>query len=125
MLELATGWQIDCDWSTEWLFVRISTSGHEIDPNPPVAESLWSIAEDHDISRMVIELDETQLLNSFLVGQFILLHKRIFLNGGVVRLCGLSAHNYDVLRYMGLGTRFPNYATREDAVMGYKPKKPR
>ena len=63
--------------------------------------------------------------SSYLVGQFILLHKRAHLSDGVMRLCGLTPENYRVIKLMQLANRFPNYSDREHAVMGYRPNKPR
>ncbi len=124
MLDLTTGWQISVDASYEWLFFRVESSGSDC-VRPTLSESLWSIAEKHQINRLVCELAEAVWMNSYLIGQFVMLHKRATLQGGTMRLCGLSVDKHDVLCVMGLGERFPNYATREDAVMGYRPRKPR
>ena len=90
-----------------------------------MAETLWSLVEGHGIDRIVIELEDSTMVSSYLIGQLILLHKRSHLSGGVVRLCGFSSENYRVIEQMRLGQRFPNYETREDAVMGWGPRKPR
>jgi anti-anti-sigma regulatory factor len=124
MLELASGWQMSVDYSPEWLFFRIESLGSE-DIKSPLAESLWSIAEKQPAKRFVCELAENVWMSSYLIGQLVVLHKRAHLEGGTLRLCGLSDDNHSVLRVMGLGERFTNYATREDAVMGYRPRKPR
>ena len=124
MLELASGWQMHVDYSPDWLFFRIENLGSE-DIKSPLSESLWSMAEKHQIKRLVCELAENVWMNSLLIGQLVVLHKRAHLEGGTLRLCGLSDDNHSVLRVMGLGERLPNYATREDAVMGYRPRKPR
>ncbi len=124
MLELATGWQIEIDYSPEWLFFRLLSIGDE-EPNPSLSEMLWSIAEKHGINRLVFELADSALMNSYLVGQLVVLHKRAHLDCGRLRLCGFSVENHRVLRTMRFDERLPNYATREDAVMGYQPRKPR
>ena len=125
MLELAEGWRLELDFSSEWLFLRLYCHGYDAESSPPLAERAWSIAEQYDINRIVIEVDHETLLSSYLVGQFILLHKRAHLSDGVMRLCGLTPENYRVIELMHLSDRFPNYPDREHAVMGYRPNKPR
>jgi anti-anti-sigma regulatory factor len=125
MLELAEGWRLELDFSTEWLFLRLYCDGYEAASSPPLAERAWSIAEQYDIKRIVIEVDHETLLNSYLIGQFLLLHKRAHLSDGVMRLCGLSPENYRVIKLMQFSDRFPNYTDREHAVLGYQPNKPR
>ncbi len=121
MIEIAPNWQLYVDVGPEWLFFRLGTSARNADTSPPLAERVWSIAEDNRIYRFVIELEPQVALTSHLVGQFVLLHKRSHQSGGVMRLCGLADANYQVLKIMQLHDRFPNYPTRNDAVMGYVP----
>ena len=125
MLELAEGWRLELDFSTEWMFLRLYCDGYNAESSPPLAERAWSIAEQYDIKRIVIEVDHETLLISYLVAQFILLHKRAHLSDGVMRLCDLSRENYRVIELMQLTDRFPNYPDREHAVMGYRPNQPR
>lgn len=125
MLQIAAGWELHVDHSSEWLFVRLERTESDVEPTTPLAESLWEIAQGRDVRRIVIELGHAAPLTSYLIGQLVRLHKRVHLNGGVVRLAGWSPENHRVLQQMQLGDRFPNYASREDAVMGRFPRKPR
>ncbi len=88
-----------------------------------LANSVWEVIEQHRVYRVVLELDQVQLLYSMLIGQLVLLQKRIHTAGGVLRLCGLSETNECVLRTAMLDSRLPNYANRHDAVMGHRPQK--
>lgn len=115
----APGWRLDADAGPEWLFVRIVRESREAASEPPLAESVWMLAERRGLQRIVLELDGGLLLTSYLIGQVVLLHKRVLLSGGLVRMCGVSAHNYRVLEHMRFADRFPNYPNREAAVMGY------
>jgi anti-anti-sigma regulatory factor len=116
----APGWQIRTDVSLEWIFLRVTCSDLEADGSPPIAETAWSLAEEHGVNRIVVELDASARLTSYLIGQLVLLHKRCYLAGGVVRLCGLSEQQFAVIQLMRLAERLPNYAGREAAVMGYR-----
>jgi anti-anti-sigma regulatory factor len=124
MLELATNWRIEIDRSPEWLFFRIESAGLD-ELKHPLSRTFWATATESSINRIVVELADGVLLSSYLIGQLIVLHKRAHLDGGIVRLCGLSEHNCEALEMMRLDDRFPNYASREAAVMGHYPNKPR
>jgi anti-anti-sigma regulatory factor len=124
MLEVAADWKFQVDQSPEWLFVRVLHVGID-SVKPQISETLWSLAGEQGINRLVIELGEAAWLTSYLIGQLMVLHKRAHLDGGTVRLCGISERNYQVLEMMQLTERFPNYPTREAAVMGHAPRKPR
>ena len=121
MLEMAQGWQMDVDFGTDWMFIRICRDGYDAETSPPLAERAWLLAEQSGINRIVIEVDDATLLSSHLVGQLVLLHKRAHLSSGVMRLCDFSYKNYRVIEQMRLTDRFPNYQNREQAVMGFRP----
>jgi anti-anti-sigma factor len=95
--------------------------GHELD----LAEQVWSLLEQNMTHRLVLELDDIGLLISSLIGQLVLLQKKIGSQGGLMRLCGLSANNKRVLETCRLGGYLPQYADRTQAVMGERPVKPR
>lgn len=122
----AAGWELATDLSPEWLFVRLVRRWEhaQYEPEPDVANLVWATAEQHGLKRIVFELDGNAPLTSFVIGQLILLHKRASLSDGVLRLSGLTAEHYHVLELMLLNDRFPNYASREDAVMGRTPQPP-
>lgn len=116
---LAPGWQFDVTNSTEWLFLRLQRLQAEAEACPPIAEKAWDLASEHHVKRLVFELDDDTMVTSYLIGQLVLLHKRVTLAGGVFRLCGFSADNYRVLQLMQLAGRLPNFRDRESAVMGH------
>jgi anti-anti-sigma regulatory factor len=89
------------------------------------AEQVCQLLEQNFTRRVVLELDQIGCLTSDLVGQLVLLQDRILAEGGVIRICGLSSANEAVLSECGLLGRFLCYNTRPDAVMGYRPPRPR
>lgn len=125
MPELAHGWHLDADVIGEWLCFRIAPTGSRAADEATFAESVWSLARQHGTTRLAFELDGSLPLTSLLVGQLVMLHKRAHLSGGTLRLCGLSPDGERVLRLMGLAERFPNYPSREAALAGDRPNKPR
>jgi anti-anti-sigma factor len=126
MQETLAGWQLDVDRGPDWLFVKIRCPGQgQWDP-PPLAERLWTMLQEHLVERMVLELDEIPVLSSRLIGQLVLLYKRISARGGVMRLSGLSPENQQVLRVCRLDERFASYHNRDEAVRGHRrPLQPR
>ena len=124
MLEVAPGWQMDVERGPDWLFIRLHPP-HGASGEPPLAENLWSAISQHFTYRVVLELDEVDCLQSYLVGQLVLLHKRLSTHDGMLRLAGISDHNQNVLKACRLEGRFPQYANRTDAVHGHRPTQPR
>lgn len=94
-------------------------------PQLDLAEQVWQLLEQNLTRRVVLELDQIGCLTSDLVGQLLLLQDHILAEGGVIRICGLSSMNETVLSESGLLNRFVRYDTRPDAVMGYRPPRPR
>jgi len=126
MLQIAPGWQLEVERGPDWLFVRIRRPDTEADDSPPLADRIWWLLEEHFTRRLVLELDELDVLCSYLIGQLVLLHKRIAVGGGMLRLCGLSENNRQVLRFVRLENCFPVYPDRHAAVMGQAvPRRPR
>ena len=122
MAEIATNWFLHVDVSPDWLFFRFGKTSRNADPMPPLAERAWEAVEEHNIYRIVVELESEVPLTSHLVGQFVLLHKRCHQAGGTMRVCGFHPTAYDVFKIMRLDQRFPNYQSRHDAVMGHQPE---
>jgi len=118
MTEIAPGWTADAERSGDWLLVRLRVADSNLMDEPPLAERLWDLLQQHALQQLVLELDQIQVLRSYLVGQLVLLHKRAFVHGGQVRLCGLSPHNYEVIHVCRLADRFPAYRNRDEALRG-------
>lgn len=119
MPQLADGWQYDLERGPECLFVRLRTDEQHADAEPPLAGQLWSALDEHMIYRLVLELDQIELLRSYLIGQLLLLGRRLHAHGGMLRLCGLSANNRLALATLQLEDHLPTYNNRFDAVVGF------
>ena len=124
-LDLAPGWTAELDRGPGWLFVRLQGSTPFDTQGIDLADKVWQLLEQEFGHRLVLELDDVELLRSHLLGELVRLHKRICARDGVMRLSGLSDSNYEVLCSSRLQHRFPRFQNREEAVMGYRPTKPR
>jgi anti-anti-sigma factor len=121
----APHWTLDVDRGPEWLFIRLHIpEGDALEENQ-LAESIWQTMQQHFAKRVVLELNELRMLHSRILGQLVLLHKRIHSQGGVMRVCGLNELNQEVVKVSRLHEHFPNYRNREEAVMGPRPMQPR
>ncbi len=118
MLAIAPGWELEVQRGPDWLLVKVKGPQESSLETPPLADALWSLLERHFTYRLVLELDQVNVMGSSLIGQLIQLFKRIREHDGVMRLCGLSAYNVDVLRTCNLDERFLPYRDCEEAVRG-------
>lgn len=130
MLAIAPGWELKVDRGPDGLWVSISgpaaENPAESSGNPPLAEQLWSLLERHFVHRLVLELENVEVLDERLMEQLLVLNRRIREHGGMMRLCGLSPENQDLLKAYGAHHGFAVYDSLEDAVMGEKKvRKPR
>ena len=101
MQATASGYELDVERGPDSLLVRVT----DLDPSAgdisDFAEHVWGLLQQHFTYRLVLELDEVDLLTSRLVGQLAELYERIERHDGLMRLCGLSPENRDVLRSAG------------------------
>ncbi len=118
MIELKDGWKLHVDRSPDWLFFHVEAPSHRAMGEPAIAEAVARETSSTGIKRVVMDFHGNVMLFSFLVGQLVALHKRLHLEGGAFRVCGLSHENADVLRVLHLDDRLPNYSDRGAAVMG-------
>jgi hypothetical protein len=120
MTSFARGWTLQVDTGSEWMFLVLGRQPGEADLTPPLTDFAWQQATQHGLFRIVLELSPEVILSSHLVGQLVLLHRRVHQSGGVLRICKFSSNNYDVLVLMQLSDRFFNYRSREAAVTGHQ-----
>lgn len=118
MPEPDAGWELHAEHGGDWLFVKVKCPECSLAETPPVAEWVWKLLEEHRTYCLILEMDEVRVFYSYLIGQLILLLKRISTRGGTLRLCGVSPHNQEALRSCNLDVRFPPYRDREAAVWG-------
>lgn len=114
-MDTSEDWEVNVDRGPDWLFMKLRPGKSE--PGE-MAERLWSLADRHFIYRLVVEMDELNVLPSRLMGQLVMLQKRVLQRAGALRLCGLSPECAESLHFCRLDQALPNYDSREDAVLG-------
>lgn len=118
------GCELTVERGPEWLFIRpegASLLGRELD----LADQIWGLLEQSMTYRLVLELDDIDLLSSDVISQLVMLQQRIYNQGGLMRLCGVSAVNKRAIESCRLSDYLPQYANRTQAVMGERRVKPR
>ncbi len=124
MIALAAGWEITVERGPSCLVIRLKP-GNELETPDDLAETIWQILEQHFVFRVILELDEVRLVDSRLLGQLLKLVRRIQNRGGLLRLCGLSPFNRQVVALNGLDKILPAYGDRHQAIMLSDCRKPR
>ena len=125
MIDAAGGWALDVDRGPGWLFVRLNSAPEGWWQAPPLAECMWALLRQQFVDRVVLECDELSTLTSELIRELVTLQERIESHGGMMRLCGLSPGNQQILADCPFAERLATYGDREEAVMGSRPKQPR
>lgn len=121
MLDTSPALKLDVERGPDWIFIKV-TPPDCWDKAPPLADAVWAILEQSFTYRVVLELDQIPLLRSCVIGQLILLARRVHTHDGLLRVCGLSEHNHEVLAAARLGAYLPNYRDRSEAVMASRPR---
>lgn len=116
MQDVARGWGTECEQVTDWLVIRLFTYGDDRAAEPPLADALFAVAEAASRFRVIVEPDATVPFRSYFVGQLVTLHKRLHRRDGALRLAGVTAGNYDVIRLMRLTDRIPSFPNRDAAL---------
>ena len=122
---LGSSWQLQLDRGPNCLFVRLCPEAGQGCDDAELSQRLAALLDEHFTNRLVLEMDQVDLLNSLLLGQLADLSNRMRTQGGMIRLCGLSPFNQGVLRTTRLDRRLPHYANRREAVYGGVPVKPK
>jgi len=124
MSHVLSHWLFEVDRGPDWLFLRAHVPEDENDVET-FADDVWTLLDQHMKYRVVLELDAIVHLHSALLGQLVKISKRVHSHGGLIRLCGLSMANQNVLHICRLEAGLPHYSNRADAVMGHRPGQPR
>ncbi|MEM8943556.1 MAG: STAS domain-containing protein [Planctomycetota bacterium] len=103
------------DRGPDWLFVRLRPEYQQLDG---IADRIWQLMNQQFVHRLVLEMDEVEFLPSQLMGQLVMLHKRVLQQDGALRLCGLTEQCAEALHLCRLDQALPHFDCREDAVNG-------
>lgn len=106
----------------DWLIVRVEVEREDADQ---FAELIWDLVEKHFVYRLVLEMDNVEFMPSVMMGQLVMLQKRLLQHEGSLRLSGLRPECEQALHFCRLDHTLSHFGTLEDAVNGSDSKKPR
>ena len=125
-VSLARGWDLEVDRGPDWLFVRPLPLGDSRTDLPSLAEQVAALLEQTLVHRLVLDLSTIDRFDAELIDQLCRLHQRIHAAEGLMRVCGLSPVNEQLLRKHDRAGLIAHYCDREAAVMGEdRPRQPR
>ncbi|MBL9161577.1 MAG: hypothetical protein JNL18_02425 [Planctomycetaceae bacterium] len=117
MADVCEEWGVDVSRGPDWLVLRLRP-GKQAPAG--MADKIWSLADRHFVYRLVLEMNDLAAIPSHLMGQLVMLQKRVLEREGALRLCGLSKECAEALRFCRLDQALPNFASLEDAVKGQR-----
>ncbi|MFZ5828464.1 MAG: STAS domain-containing protein [Planctomycetota bacterium] len=117
-MQIAPGWQIEFREQGQWLVAKVAAPHAAPGDQPPLADHVWQALRARQRNHLVLDFADMPLLFSYVIGQLVMLYKRVSTSGGAMRLCSLSPSNQNVLKLCRLDDHFPTYATPDDAVTG-------
>lgn len=118
MTVIAPGWSLEWQKVGDWLQVHVLCQPGNNWDDPPLAEKVWNVVQETSIYRLVLDFSQLDTLRSYLIGQLVLLQKRVCAQGGLIRLCCLSERNRETLHLCRLDDHLPCAANFDDALRG-------
>ena len=126
MRAAGSNWRLELERGPTCLLVKIKRPDADGTNDSSLAERLWLLLQRHLTYRLVLELDDIDLVDSGFFAELVSLNGRISERRGMFRLCGLPPRIRAALLLSGLGDRLPVYPSREEAIFGLRrPNRPR
>jgi anti-anti-sigma regulatory factor len=131
-------WTLSVERGPAWLYLRPSlrtvnpgstasdTGEVKIDLTDATgfADRVWELMAQHLVCRVVVELDQVSHMSDSLFDELVDLNRRIHHNQGILRLCGMSVELEKELTDRDSLRLFRQFASRQDAVIGNRLRKP-
>ncbi len=110
--------RLEIDRGPNWLFVKFHP-GRSKAELAKMGDELWTVAENHFVYRMVVEMEEIDTLTDDLVRQLAKLREQLEEQEGALRVCGLQKSCAAKLENFHLDHTLQSHASRESAILGY------
>ena len=117
-LKLAPGWTAELDRGPDCLFIRLHGQERTQPAELDLADQLSRLLDQEFAHRLVVEMDDVPAMRSHMLAELVRLCQQIHDRGGMMRVCGLSADNHEILQRTRLSELLPLYRSRTEAVMG-------
>ena len=121
MIRTVPTYQFDIDRGPNWLLVGIRRATQGGAGLEAFATHIQSLLEQHLTNRLVVDLHRAGTVTEILAEQLAETRDWLMERGGVMRICGPSPQQREILERHGLGERFVAYRNRAEAVQGDQP----
>lgn len=108
-------WDVAVERGPDWLFLRLE-NGTPGAADRPLAERLLGTIQANRAHRVVLELDHVESIDETLLDAITTVGSHVRGDGGLIRVCGLSAGNLQQLRKSAPGSELPHFESRSAAV---------
>jgi anti-anti-sigma regulatory factor len=109
------GWDIAVERGPDWLFLRLERGGGQ-GMQRPLADQLMQLIRVNHAHRVVVEFDGVDPLDDALVDAIAVVGSRVRDEGGLIRVCGLSAGGARRLESSDQAGDIPHFESRSAAV---------
>jgi hypothetical protein len=101
----------------DWLFVRLIPPDRERPRRGgDLGTGLWTVAREHGMNRIVVELDGLERIEERLIDALETLARLVGRDGGLLRVCGLVGDNLDRYESCRVAEHLPHFSCRCEAV---------
>jgi anti-anti-sigma regulatory factor len=108
------GWDIAVERGPDWLFLRLERGGGQ-GMQRPLADQLMQLIRVNHAHRVVVEFDGVDPLDDALVDAIAVVGSRVRDEGGLIRVCGLSAGGVRRLESSDQAGDIPHFESRSAA----------
>lgn len=124
MKTVRTGWDFEVRRGEGWLVIECIPPDRRANQTP-FAREVCELVDRCLADRVVLELARLEGLSAFSINELLAVQRFVDGNGGLLRLCGLTDTDRELLNRLGLSTILPAFHGLEEAVMGCFAPKPR
>lgn len=124
MKTVRTGWDFGVRRGEGWLVIECIPLDRRANQTP-FAREVCALIDRCLADRVVLDLARLEGLSAFFINELLAVQRFVDGNGGLLRLCGLTDTDRQLLNRLGLSTILPAFHDLEEAVMGCFSPKPR
>ena len=84
-----------------------------------IGAELQQLAEDSDVSKILLDLNRIELMTSAMIGQLVSFNKKCGERDIAVKMCNLTSEIKNLFKITKLDTIFNIYQNREDAIYAF------
>ncbi len=111
----AGGWAVAVERGPDWLFLRLER-GDAVASGSALADRLLDVIRVNHAHRVVVECDRVDAVDDAILDAIAAVGSRVRDDGGLIRVCGLSAGGVRRLRSSDQASDIPHFESRSAAI---------